>query len=56
MLTKEALKMAQAQGKMHDTGDFFPVMEFNTTTGETVVLPGDLIGRWGVVLLYRGHW
>ncbi len=48
--------MAQAKGKMHDTGDFFPVLEFQTTAGESVVLPGDLIGGWSVVLLYRGHW
>jgi hypothetical protein len=48
--------MAQEQAKMHDTGDFFPVMEFSTITGETAVLPGDLIGGWGIVLFYRGHW
>lgn len=48
--------MAQEKAKMHDTGDFFPVMEFSTIDGETVVLPGDLIGKWGIVLFYRGHW
>jgi len=48
--------MARAETKVHDTGDFFPVMEFQTTAGESVVLPGDLIGAWGVVLFYRGHW
>jgi hypothetical protein len=48
--------MAQEQAKMHDTGDFFPVMDFNTINGETAVLPGDLIGGWGIVLFYRGHW
>jgi peroxiredoxin len=48
--------MAREQTKMHDTGDFFPVIEFETITGETVVLPGDLIGKWSVVLFYRGQW
>jgi hypothetical protein len=48
--------MAREQAKMHDTGDFFPVIEFKTLQDETVVLPGDLIGKWGVVLFYRGHW
>jgi len=48
--------MAQEKAKMHDTGDFFPVLEFKTTTGETIVLPGDVIGKWSVILFYRGHW
>ncbi len=48
--------MAQAQTKMHDTGDFLPLLEFETTAGDSLMLPGDLVGNWSVVLLYRGHW
>jgi hypothetical protein len=48
--------MAQAQTKMHDTGEFFPLLEFETLADGDMMLPGDLVGNWSVVLLYRGHW
>ena len=48
--------MARSDSRLHDTGDFFPIIEFTTTSGDEVVLPGDYIGNWSVVLFYRGHW
>ncbi len=48
--------MSRKDSRLHDTGDFFPVMEFRTIRDETIVLPGDLLGKWNVVLLYRGRW
>src|ERR1700757_799849 len=37
-------------------GDPFPVLIVNLPVGRTVHLPGDLAGRFGVVLFYRGAW
>src|SRR6201989_1032288 len=37
-------------------GDPFPGLIVNLPGGRTVHLPGDLAGRFGVVLFYRGAW
>jgi peroxiredoxin len=37
-------------------GDAFPGLIVNLPGGRTVHLPGDLAGRFGVVLFYRGAW
>jgi peroxiredoxin len=37
-------------------GDAFPELIVNLPDGRTVHLPGDLAGRFGVVLFYRGAW
>ena len=42
--------------KRLDAGDRFPRMPIHLIRGETLTLPDDLAGRWGVVLFYRGHW
>src|SRR5580692_12858169 len=37
-------------------GDPFPGLLVNLPGGRSVHLPGDLAGRFGVVLFYRGSW
>jgi peroxiredoxin len=37
-------------------GDRFPTLTVTVTGGSTLVLPDDLAGSFGVVLLYRGAW
>ncbi|MEP7089322.1 MAG: redoxin domain-containing protein [Nocardioidaceae bacterium] len=37
-------------------GDTFPHLEVHLVGGETLDLPGALVGRFGVVLLNRGSW
>ena len=37
-------------------GDRFPSMSLKLTSGESVILPGDMTGRYAAVLFYRGHW
>lgn len=38
-----------------DNGDSFPAMEFKDTDGNLIRLPGDLVGKWSIVIFYRGH-
>jgi len=37
-------------------GDPFPALTASLPGGRTLRLPGDLAGRFGVVLIYRGSW
>jgi peroxiredoxin len=37
-------------------GDRFPDLEVETVPGGKLQLPGDLRGRYAVVLFYRGKW
>lgn len=37
-------------------GDPFPHLDVKTVGGQTLRLPDDLLGQYGVVLLYRGSW
>jgi hypothetical protein len=53
---KEIKAMARANGFILDTGASFPRIEFTTVSGEQVVLPRDVKGRWTVLLFYRGDW
>ncbi len=53
---KEKIKMPKANNKFLDTGDMFPRLEMSQIGGEKIVLPNDLLGKWGVVLFYSGHW
>ncbi|MBI2177095.1 MAG: hypothetical protein HYU38_01930 [Candidatus Tectomicrobia bacterium] len=48
--------MAKVNTKFLDTGDMFPRLEFPRVGGGRIVLPDDLKGSWGAVLLYRSHW
>lgn len=48
--------MAKVNTKFLDTGDVFPRLEVSRVGGGKIVLPDDLKGSWGVILLYRSHW
>ena len=39
-----------------NTGSQFPNMTVNLTGGGVINLPGDMDGKYNVVLFYRGHW
>ena len=47
--------MARSQGKILDSGEFFPDLEFNTTEGDKIVLPLEFGNRWNVFLMHHGH-
>jgi hypothetical protein len=53
---KGACDMSRAGNIMLDTGDRFPLMEFDTVESGRLVLPDNLFKHWNVVLFYRGHW
>ncbi|MFQ5689828.1 MAG: hypothetical protein ACE5HQ_06115 [Gemmatimonadota bacterium] len=48
--------MAQPERRKLDAGDPFPALELRCTDGGTLTVPGDLAGKWVVLLVYRGHW
>lgn len=48
--------MAQAQTTKLDSGSRFPDIEFQLLDGSRVRLPAAWSGRWGALLIYRGHW
>lgn len=37
-------------------GDTFPTLTVDAVGGNTISLPGDLAGHFGVILIYRGSW
>ncbi len=37
-------------------GAAFPSLTVNQVGGGTINLPGDLDGKYNIVLFYRGHW
>ena len=37
-------------------GATFPAMVLSQASGGSFALPGDLGGKYGIVLFYRGHW
>lgn len=37
-------------------GDPFPALSVTLSDGEVLELPGDLAGRYGVILFFRGSW
>lgn len=39
-----------------NNGEAFPRLQLAAIGGGTMNLPEDLAGRYGVVLIYRGHW
>ncbi len=48
--------MARQGSLILDTGDRFPALEMDSVSGERIILPVDFMGKWNVLLLYRGHW
>jgi hypothetical protein len=49
-------EMAREKGPMLDAGDVFPSMEFATVGGNCLNIPADTMGKWTVLLFYRGDW
>ena len=39
-----------------DVGQVLPPVTLKLAGGGTLEVPGELGGRYGVVLFYRGHW
>lgn len=37
-------------------GEHFPTITASRVGGGELTIPGDLAGRWAVLLFYRGHW
>jgi peroxiredoxin len=37
-------------------GEHFPTITASLVRGGEMTIPGDLAGRWAVLLFYRGHW
>jgi peroxiredoxin len=37
-------------------GDTFPSLNISAVGGDSISLPGDLAGAFGVILIYRGSW
>lgn len=48
--------MAREKGAILDTGDTFPEISFYAVSGKQISLPKDILQKWTVLLLYRGHW
>lgn len=48
--------MAREQGPMLDVGDAFPSLEFATVGEDSLTIPADTLGKWTVLILYRGDW
>ncbi len=48
--------MARENVALLDTGDLFPGIEFDTVSGDRVVLPDAFGGKWSLFLVYRGSW
>lgn len=48
--------MARENVHLLDSGDMFPSLEITTVSGNRLMIPEDLVGKWSVVLFYRGDW
>lgn len=48
--------MAHYAASPLDQGDEFPRMQLEVADGKRMMLPDDLDGYWGVILVYRGDW
>jgi hypothetical protein len=47
-------RVAHRAAKPLDEGDEFPPMRLELVGGKSMILPDDLAGYWGVILVYRG--
>ncbi len=52
----QEVTMAQEETRKLDSGNAFPELPLRLVDGSTLTLPGGLNGKWGVLLVYRGHW
>lgn len=48
--------MAQGSALKLDVGDHFPEVNLTFVDGSSMQLPAGLLGKWSVLLFYRGHW
>lgn len=48
--------MTRSEQHRLDTGNSFPELHVSTTNGRSLVLPGEFVGQWAVLLFYRGDW
>ena len=48
--------MAREGKALLDSGDVFPGVEIQTVQGEILRLPDYAVGKWAVLLFYRGDW
>ena len=48
--------MAKAAATFLDANDFFPELDIQLISGETLKLPESFGEGYGVLLLYRGYW
>ena len=48
--------MARSRQCPLDAGTAFPALDLTLVDGTSLSLPADLDDRWGIILLYRGHW
>ncbi len=48
--------MARASARILDSGDTFPTLEIQTVNHGSLKVPEGWRGKWGALLLYRGHW
>ncbi len=48
--------MARESGVILDNGDLFPDMTFPAVDGGGIRIPRDILGKWSIFLVYRGHW
>ena len=53
---KEGLTMRNKRFATLDTDDLFPILKLNLVNGGKMNIPADLLGKWSVVLFYRGGW
>ena len=37
-------------------GDHFPSLTLRLTTGDSVLIPDQMLSRYVALLFYRGHW
>ena len=48
--------MARAVSTILDMNDPFPEVELRLLSGDTIQMPEDLGGTYGIILFYRGYW
>ena len=56
IIMRGVVEVAREQGPMLDVGDAFPSLEFATVGGNCLNIPADTMGKWTVLIFYRGDW
>jgi hypothetical protein len=55
-LSSPEVRMAREGSFILDSGDKLPMLTMETVRHGRVTLPDHFGDRWGVFLIYRGHW